>query len=144
MVNQAITEIYENYLDAVNKATAKDVHRFGGLSRIFTGRQSYVERLLPDFDDKLGTTLRQLYQTASSSAEVRELAEWMVEQVYAHKDDQRVKYHLMAQLRHLTPLVGALNSTDAASLAERLEAAFPRRERFPIHMQLITKLKELT
>jgi hypothetical protein len=142
MLNQTIVMIYENYLEEMSAAEAADAHHLGGLSRMFTGKQSDKQALLPVFDSKLAAELNRLFGQDSDSAEVCELAEWMQEQVTAYRSNPSVKYSFMAVQRHLIPLVGCLSSEDAAVLLKEYETAIPKRERFPIHTELLSKLKE--
>lgn len=141
MVNQSIIMIYENYLDETSAADAKEARHFGALSRIFTGKQSESQALLPVFDAKLSSELNLLFSRDSASSEVRELAEWMLDKATEFEDNSSVKYSFMAVQRHLLPLVGCLRSEDAAALFQKYEAAIPKRERFPIHTELLKKLK---
>lgn len=142
MVNQTIIMIYENYVEEMSAASVAEAKHLGGLSRMFTGKQSEKQALLPVFDSKLAAELNRLFGQGSDSAEVRELAEWMLAQSTAYQNDPPIKYSFMAVHRHLIPLVESLNSGDSALLLKEYEAAIPRRERFPIHTELFTKLKK--
>lgn len=142
MINETIVSIYEDYLKEVQKVASEDTRRFGGLTRMFTGKPSVTESLLPQFDDKVQNELFTLSQQQPGSAAIRELAEWMLEQFNAKRDDPQIKYSLMAVQRHLKPLIGFLGPEDAFCLAEEYEGAFPRHERFPSHVELIAGLRE--
>ena len=140
-MNYTLANIYSSFLEDAHKATINDVHKFGALTRIFTGKQSDVERLLPAFDERIKAELETLSREGTSSAEVKVLAEWMLSQTDTQKDDPQIKYALIAVQRHLLLLIRYLDNKDAAYLAERFESAFPRQERFPSHIELLKKLK---
>ncbi|MFB0921366.1 MAG: hypothetical protein QMB62_10890 [Oscillospiraceae bacterium] len=142
MINPEISAIYENYLEETGRADAAEARRFEWLSRMFTGRPSGAEVLLQAFDTNLKDGLDRLYGQTSGSAEIRELAEWMLEQVGNNQSRPQVKYSLMAALRHIIPLTAYLNVEDAVSLSKSIKAAIPSRERFPVHNELIDKLKK--
>jgi len=139
---QSVVTIYENYLENMNKDASNETRRLGGLSRLFTGKQSGAEALTTAFDAAIETELNQMLENPISSAEIRRLADWMQEQVTANRDEPKLKYAFMAVQRHILPLVGGLSRDDAAYLMQKLESAIPKRERFPVHQQLIGKLRE--
>ncbi len=142
MLNQTIPMIYDNYTEEMNKAAVEDARHFGGLSRIITGKGSGSEDLMPAFDCRLQAELNRLFGEQSDSEGVRELAEFMIDQVAVNRDEPRLKYSFIAVQRHLIPLTGCLNSADAAYLYKKFNAVIPRRERFPVQNKLVTKLKE--
>lgn len=141
MVCQTILMIYENYRHNVRRAAAQDARHLGALSRILTGKRSDIEELLPDFDAKVEAELERLSREQPDSTAIRELAQWMLEQFEAQQNEPQIRYAFMAVQRHLIPLIGFLSDSDAACLAEKFETAFPYRERFPSHTELIKKLK---
>ena len=141
-VNQTIIALYDKFLKEGHRASSKDIGHFWALSRIFTGKPSDVERLLPDFDARVKAELERLSEQHAASTEIRELTEWMLDQTDVQGDNPQVKYAFMAVQRHILPLIGCLSGGDAAHLAERFENAYPRQERFPSHVELIQKLKE--
>ena len=143
-MNRTIKMIYEHYLEAMDKTVLDEARHFGGITRLLVGKKSESESLLPAFDAALETALSHVLQEQPSSGEVRELAEWMLMQVKENWDKPQLKYSLMAVLRHIIPLICCLSREDASILAEKFETAFPRREQFPIHKELIIKLKERT
>jgi len=142
MLNQMIVMIYENYSEAMRKAASEEARHLGGLSRMLIGKRSNSEDLLPAFDARLEAELNILFGLQSSSAEVRELADFMLDRVAENRDEPRVKYSLMAVQRHLLPLIGCLNSADASLLIKKFESTIPRQERFPIQKKLISSLKD--
>lgn len=142
MVNQSIVIIYEKYLENMCEAASDEARHLSGLSRMFTGKRSKTEELLPEFDAEVETELNRQFERQSSSAEVREQADWMLDQVSANRNEPRLKYALMAVQRHLIPLISCLSREDAAFLAQKFEAVIPRRERFPVQKELIKKLHE--
>lgn len=141
-MNQTILTIYNNCLEEVRKANVEDTRRLGFLTQMFTGGQSDAEKPISEFDANMKIELNRISERYTASAEVRELTEWMLEQMDIQRDNTRIKYAFAAVQRHLIPLVHCLSNEDAASLAERFESAFPRRERFPSHIELIAKLRE--
>ncbi len=141
-MNQTVRTIYSNCLEDVCNATEKNARRLGFVTRMFTGRQSDAEKPLFEFDANMKAELNRLSMRHASSAEVREMTEWMLEQMDAQRDNPRIKYAFAAVQRHLIPLVPCLSMEDAALLAELFEHAFPRRERFPSHVELIAALRE--
>ena len=142
MISQTIIMIYDSYLDEVSKAASDEARSLSGLSRLLTGKPSKTEELLPAFDEKLQNEMNHLPEQNPDSSTVRELAEWMLEQAVAYRDKPRIKYSFMAVQRHLIPLVGFLNTEDAAFLAKKFETTVPRRDRFPVIEELIKKLKK--
>ena len=142
MVSSSIITIYENYLEEMRRAALSDARHFGGLSKILTGKQGRAAELLPVFDARLENEIKLLFGQQSSSGEVRELAEWMLERVEDSRDEPRLKYSLMAVQRHLLPLISCLSGEDAAVLKEKFETVIPRRERFPVQKNLISRLRE--
>ena len=142
MVNHTIVVIYENYLEDMRNEASKEARRFDSVSRIITGKRSKTEELLPAFDERLETELNRLFGHQSNSADVRELAELMLDQVSDNRDEPQLKYSFMAVQRHLIPLVSCLSSGDASILVKKFETAIPSRERFPVHKELIKKLRE--
>ena len=126
----------------MRKAVSVDARHFGVLSKMFTGRPGRTEELLPAFDVRLENEIKLRFGEHSSSAEVRELAEWMLERVEDSRDEPRLKYSFMAVQRHLIPLISCLGREDAGILDKKFEAAVPRRERFPVQKNLISKLRE--
>ena len=142
MVNQTIVTIYENYLEEMSAAAAAEARHLGGLSRLLTGKQGGSEVLLTAFDSKLAAELNGLLEQKPESAEIRELGEWMLEQLAAYQSNPPVKYSFMAVQRHLIPLVEGLSGGDAEVLFKKFETAVPKRERFPIYTELLSKLKE--
>jgi len=109
MVSSSIITIYENYLEEMRRAALADARHFGGLSKIFTGKQGRAAELLPVFDARLENEIKLLFGQQSSSGEVRELAEWTLQRVEDSRDEPRLKYSLMAVQRHLLPLIGCLS-----------------------------------
>ena len=142
MVSSSIITIYENYLEEMRRAALADARHFGGLSKILTGKQGRAAELLPVFDARLENEIKLLFGQQSSSGEVRELAEWMLERIEDSRYEPRLKYSLMAVQRHLLPLIGCLSGEDAAVLKEKFETVIPRQERFPVQKNLISKLRE--
>ena len=142
MVSQTIETIYYSYLEELQKAVSNETRRFGGLTRILTGKNSEAEAIVDAFDGRLKAELERLLGERPDSEELRELAEWMLRQSLDYKDLPQAKYAFLAALRHLTPFAHYLSREDAAYLTERFEAAIPPPERFPVHKELIFKLKE--
>jgi|GEM_PF-2257595 len=142
MVNQSIVMIYEKYLGNMCEAASDEARHLGALSRMFTGKRSKTEELLPAFDAEVEIELNRQFEKQSSSAEVRELADWMLDQVTTKRDEPRIKYVFMAVQRHLIPLISCLNREDAAILSQKFETVIPHRECFPVQKELIKKLRE--
>jgi hypothetical protein len=140
-MNQKIIMIYQDFLEEVNKLDSNDAHNLVTLVRTFFRRPSDVEKLLPDFDERVGNELNLLTEQYVESAEVRELAEWMLDQTGAQNDNPQIQYAFIAVQRHLTQLISFLTFEDAACLADRFAFTFPKWKRFPIHTELIAKLK---
>ena len=142
MLNQTIAIIYDNYTEEMSKAASEEARHFGGLSRMIVGKRSRSDDLLPAFDSRLEAELNSLFGQQSDSAEIRELADLMIEKVSENWDEPRLKYSFLAVQRHLIPLFSCLNSEDAAYLHQKFEAVIRRQERFPVQKELIKKLKE--
>ena len=79
MLDQMIVMIYENYSEAMGKAASEEARHLGGLSRILVGKRSNSEDLLPAFDARLEAELNRLFGPQSDSADVRELANLMLD-----------------------------------------------------------------
>ncbi len=142
MVNQRVETIYESYLEELQKAVSNEARRFGGLTRILTGKRSGTEIIVDAFDAALEAELKRLSEIEQDGAELRELAEWMLRQSVNFRDVPQAKYTFLAALRHITSFTHCLSREDAQYLAEKLEAELPSRERFPVHKELIEKLRE--
>ncbi len=142
MVDQTIEKIYENYLEDLQKAASNEARRFGGIARLLTGKRSDTEDLVEKFDPELQAELCRMLGQEPDSSKLRELAEWMLKQAVNFRDIPQAKYAFLAALRHLTPYTDFLGSADALDLANRFEAAIPQYERFPVHKELIAKLRE--
>jgi hypothetical protein len=95
-MNQKIIMIYQDFLEEVNKLDSNDAHNLVTLVRTFFRRPSDVEKLLPDFDERVGNELNLLTEQYVESAEVRELAEWMLDQTGAQNDNPQIQYAFIA------------------------------------------------
>lgn len=141
MLNQTITTLYDNYIEEMSKALYEEAQHLSGLSRMIVGKRGKSDELLPVFDSKLKSELDMLFSDKSSSEDIRELADFMLRQVSDSSDEPRMKYSFMAVQRHLIPLIPCLNMEDAAYLYKRFEELIPRKERFPVIIDLMKKLK---
>ena len=142
MVNRTIETIYENYLEELEKTVSKEARRFGFLTRMLTGKRSETENIIDVFDTALEAELKRLLETGMDTAELSELAHWMLRQAVNFRDVPNAKYAFLAALRHITSFTQYLSPEDALYLANNLETAIPSSERFPVHKELIAKLKE--
>jgi hypothetical protein len=142
MIPAAVKKIYETYIKEASGAKSAEVHRFGGIGRVLTGRPSLAESLVPAFDAALAGEFKSIYAQNPDSNDVRELSEWMLLQTEDYRSEPELRYAFMAALRHLAPLAVNLETSDAEYLTKLFESAFPKRERFPAITELIERMRE--
>jgi hypothetical protein len=134
-----LESLYHDYIDTVQELERN--RKFGeGLFGMRSGPKDSpcherfaedVEKLLNDFGD-----------TSPTSEDCAALLRYMFTVPEDWNDLKSVYWMLIAVQKFGIDLIGRLNPADAQALTELFIAKYPRRNRMPVQVQILKKLKQ--